>query len=62
MTGIKVNEELDHIIEILRYELLSATKESSFCSALVVELSQRLDYYIVLAQQEMHHEMRDKMK
>lgn len=57
-TGKRVSEQLDHIIEHLRYELMNATKERSFCSASVVELSQRLDYYIVLAQQEMRHKMK----
>ncbi|OWA36105.1 hypothetical protein B9G55_09610 [Saccharibacillus sp. O16] len=47
------NEEpLNSTIEHLRHELLKITQHKSFCDRDVVELSQRLDAYIVLAQRQ----------
>ncbi|MCQ4088081.1 aspartyl-phosphate phosphatase Spo0E family protein [Saccharibacillus sp. JS10] len=47
------NEEpLYSMIERLRQELLKITEHKSFCDRDVVELSQRLDTYIVLAQRQ----------
>lgn len=47
------NEEpLNNKIEHLRHELLMITQHKSFCDRDVVELSQRLDAYIVLAQRQ----------
>lgn len=47
------NEEpLYTMIEHLRHELLKITEHKSFCDRDVVELSQRLDAYIVLAQRQ----------
>nr|WP_157060061.1 aspartyl-phosphate phosphatase Spo0E family protein [Saccharibacillus kuerlensis] len=40
------------MIEHLRHELLKITEHKSFCDRDVVELSQRLDAYIVLAQRQ----------
>ena len=47
------NEEpLYTMIEHLRHELLKITEHKSFCDRDVVELSQQLDAYIVLAQRQ----------
>lgn len=45
-------EPLYTMIEYLRQELLKITEHKSFCDRDVVELSQRLDAYIVLAQRQ----------
>lgn len=45
-------EPLNAMIESLRHELLKITEHKSFCDRDVVELSQRLDAYIVLAQRQ----------
>ncbi|GGN93543.1 hypothetical protein GCM10010969_07410 [Saccharibacillus kuerlensis] len=45
-------EPLYTMIEHLRHELLKITEHKSFCDRDVVELSQRLDAYIVLAQRQ----------
>ncbi|MNJ33085.1 Spo0E like sporulation regulatory protein [compost metagenome] len=49
----KVSGELMDTIENLRSELMNAAGNSSFSSETVLELSQRLDKYIVLAQNQM---------
>lgn len=49
----RVNEELLIIIESLRYELAALAGDRDFTSANVLELSQRLDKYIVMAQHQM---------
>lgn len=57
MTALAYNsyrneEPLYTMIERLRHELLKITEHKSFCDRDVVELSQRLDAYIVLAQRQ----------
>ncbi|AWB46785.1 aspartyl-phosphate phosphatase Spo0E family protein [Paenibacillus sp. CAA11] len=49
----KVNEDLLATIERLRSELVALSADRSFSSDSVLELSQRLDKYIVLAQRQM---------
>ncbi|MEF2966180.1 aspartyl-phosphate phosphatase Spo0E family protein [Paenibacillus sp. M1] len=49
----KVSLELTEMIERLRSELMVAAEDNSFNSEAVVELSQRLDHYIVMAQNQM---------
>ncbi|WP_068614194.1 aspartyl-phosphate phosphatase Spo0E family protein [Paenibacillus tuaregi] len=49
----RVNEELLALIENLRYELAAMAGDRDFTSANVLELSQRLDKYIVMAQHQM---------
>ncbi|ANS76905.1 hypothetical protein AWM70_21895 [Paenibacillus yonginensis] len=49
----RINEELNNIIENLRRELVEVSATSGFTSEIVLELSQRLDKYIVLAQKQM---------
>lgn len=49
----KVSGELMDMIEHLRCELMNAAEREDFNSAAVVELSQRLDQYIVMAQNQM---------
>ncbi|MNR17934.1 Spo0E like sporulation regulatory protein [compost metagenome] len=51
--GSRVNEELLTIIENLRYELAAMAGERDFTNPHVLELSQRLDKYIVMAQHQM---------
>ncbi|WP_410770867.1 aspartyl-phosphate phosphatase Spo0E family protein [Fontibacillus sp. BL9] len=49
----KVSGELKEMIELLRSELVIAAEHDNFNSDTVVELSQRLDQYIVMAQNQM---------
>lgn len=49
----KVNDELVDMIEHLRSELMNAVQHDNFSSEVVLELSQRLDQYIVMAQNQM---------
>lgn len=49
----KVSGELMDTIENLRLELMNAAENSNFSSETVLELSQRLDKYIVQAQNQM---------
>ncbi|MFD3261432.1 aspartyl-phosphate phosphatase Spo0E family protein [Paenibacillus lentus] len=49
----KVSGELMNTIESLRSELMNAAENSNFSSETVLELSQRLDKYIVQAQNQM---------
>ncbi|WP_247681941.1 aspartyl-phosphate phosphatase Spo0E family protein [Paenibacillus sp. Marseille-P2973] len=49
----KVSGELMDMIEHLRSELMNAAEQEDFNSVTVVELSQRLDQYIVMAQNQM---------
>lgn len=49
----KVSGELMDMIERLRSELMDAAEQGSFNSDTVVQLSQRLDQYIVMAQNQM---------
>ncbi len=49
----KVCGELMDKIEHLRSELMNAAEREDFNSVTVVELSQRLDQYIVMAQNQM---------
>ncbi|GAA0134610.1 hypothetical protein YSY43_14500 [Paenibacillus sp. YSY-4.3] len=49
----KVSGELMDTIENLRAELMNAAGNSNFSSETVLELSQRLDKYIVQAQNQM---------
>ncbi|GGA32625.1 aspartyl-phosphate phosphatase Spo0E family protein [Paenibacillus physcomitrellae] len=49
----RINEELNSIIESLRQELVEVSATSGFTSEIVLEISQRLDKYIVLAQKQM---------
>ncbi|WP_074048599.1 aspartyl-phosphate phosphatase Spo0E family protein [Paenibacillus ihumii] len=49
----KVSGELMNTIENLRSELMNAAGSSNFSSKTVLELSQRLDKYIVQAQNQM---------
>ncbi|MGZ7443358.1 aspartyl-phosphate phosphatase Spo0E family protein [Paenibacillus sp. TH7-28] len=49
----KVSNELKATIEHLRSELMNAVVEDNFSSGAILELSQRLDHYIVMAQNQM---------
>ncbi|MNP60972.1 Spo0E like sporulation regulatory protein [compost metagenome] len=49
----KVSSELLVTIEHLRSELIIAAEDGDFSNDTVLELSQRLDKYIVLAQTQM---------
>ncbi len=49
----KVNNELLVTIEHLRSELILAAEDGDFSNDTVLELSQRLDKYIVQAQNQM---------
>ncbi|MNJ79140.1 Spo0E like sporulation regulatory protein [compost metagenome] len=49
----KVSSELLVTIEHLRSELIIAAEDGNFSNDTVLELSQRLDKYIVLAQTQM---------
>lgn len=49
----KISNELSDMIEQLRAQLVHAAEHNGFCSDIVIELSQRLDTYIVMAQHEM---------
>lgn len=49
----KVSNDLKATIEHLRAELMNAATQDNFSSGTVLELSQRLDQYIVLAQNQM---------
>ncbi|WP_334074719.1 MULTISPECIES: aspartyl-phosphate phosphatase Spo0E family protein [Paenibacillus] len=49
----RVSAELLDKIEHLRAELMHVADQTNFSSEAVVELSQRLDHYIVLAQTQM---------
>lgn len=49
----KVNDELVDMIEHLRFELMKAVEHDNFSSDVVLELSQKLDQYIVMAQTQM---------
>lgn len=49
----KVSNDLKATIEHLRLELMNAATQDNFSSGTVLELSQRLDRYIVLAQSQM---------
>ncbi|MGG6313120.1 aspartyl-phosphate phosphatase Spo0E family protein [Paenibacillus macerans] len=49
----KINNDLKATIEHLRLELMNAVVEDNFSSGTVLELSQRLDQYIVQAQNQM---------
>lgn len=51
--GSKISNELSDMIEQLRAQLVHAAEHNGFCSEIVIELSQRLDTYIVMAQHEM---------
>ncbi|GIO45219.1 MULTISPECIES: aspartyl-phosphate phosphatase Spo0E family protein [Paenibacillus] len=53
VTKAKVSNELSDMIEQLRAQLVHAAEHNGFCSDIVIELSQRLDTYIVMAQHEM---------
>lgn len=55
----KISAELLDKIEHLRAELMHAADETNFNSEAVVELSQRLDHYIVLAQTQMLGKLTD---
>lgn len=60
LTGARVNEEdLFDVIEMLRSELLTAASQRSLTDHAVVELSERLDLYIVQAQERMLEKRRD---
>jgi hypothetical protein len=52
----RIGEELNLIIESLRKELVEVSATSGFTSEIVLEISQRLDKYIVLAQRQMRSE------
>lgn len=49
----KVSSDLKATIENLRLELMNAATQDNFSSGTVLELSQRLDRYIVMAQSQM---------
>ncbi|WP_223067047.1 aspartyl-phosphate phosphatase Spo0E family protein [Paenibacillus caui] len=49
----RINEDLHDTIENLRRELVEVSSTSGFTSEIVLELSQRLDKYLVLAQRQM---------
>ncbi|MNE19947.1 Spo0E like sporulation regulatory protein [compost metagenome] len=49
----KISSELQVTIEHLRSELINAAGDANFSSDAVLELSQRLDKYIVMAQTQM---------
>ncbi|MBU5673527.1 aspartyl-phosphate phosphatase Spo0E family protein [Paenibacillus brevis] len=53
VTKAKISNELSDMIEQLRAQLVHAAEHNGFCSDIVIELSQRLDTYIVMAQHEM---------
>lgn len=53
----RISEDLHNTIEQLRQELVQVSSTSGFTSEVVLELSQRLDKYIVLAQHQMKREM-----
>lgn len=53
VTKAKVSNELSDMIEQLRAQLVHAAEDNGFSSDIVIELSQRLDAYIVMAQHEM---------
>ncbi|WP_086074716.1 aspartyl-phosphate phosphatase Spo0E family protein [Paenibacillus camerounensis] len=53
-------DELFLTIESLRSELLEVAQERSLSDHMVVELSQRLDGYIVLAQNKMMESLRSR--
>lgn len=55
-------DELFITIESLRSELLEVAQERSLSDHTVVELSQRLDGYIVLAQNKMMESLRSRQK
>ncbi|MFD1177431.1 aspartyl-phosphate phosphatase Spo0E family protein [Paenibacillus puldeungensis] len=49
----RISNDLKATIEHLRSELMSAATGNNFNSGTILELSQRLDQYIVLAQNQM---------
>ncbi|MBY0009345.1 aspartyl-phosphate phosphatase Spo0E family protein [Paenibacillus typhae] len=55
-------DELFLTIESLRSELLEVAQERSLSDHMVVELSQRLDGYIVMAQNKMMEGLRSRQK
>lgn len=52
-TNNKISNDLKATIEHLRLELMNAATQDNFSSGTVLELSQRLDQYIVMAQSQM---------
>ena len=49
-TNNKISNDLKATIEHLRLELMNAATQDNFSSGTILELSQRLDQYIVMAQ------------
>ncbi|MBW4838453.1 MAG: aspartyl-phosphate phosphatase Spo0E family protein [Paenibacillaceae bacterium] len=49
----KISNDLKATIEHLRLELMNAATQDNFSSGTILELSQRLDQYIVMAQSQM---------
>lgn len=52
----RISEDLHDTIEQMRQELIDMSTISGFSSENVLELSQRLDKYIVLAQRQMRRD------
>ncbi|WP_068782802.1 aspartyl-phosphate phosphatase Spo0E family protein [Paenibacillus phocaensis] len=52
-TNNKISSDLKATIEHLRLELMNAATQDNFSSGTILELSQRLDQYIVMAQSQM---------
>lgn len=52
-TNNKISKDLKATIEHLRLELMNAATQDNFSSGTILELSQRLDQYIVMAQSQM---------
>ncbi|EOS54771.1 MULTISPECIES: aspartyl-phosphate phosphatase Spo0E family protein [Paenibacillus] len=52
-TNNKISNDLKATIEHLRMELMNAATQDDFSSGTILELSQRLDQYIVMAQSQM---------
>ncbi|GIP49882.1 Spo0E like sporulation regulatory protein [compost metagenome] len=52
-TNNKISNDLKATIEHLRLELMNAATQDNFSSGTILELSQRLDQYIVMAQSQM---------
>lgn len=49
----KISNDLKATIEHLRMELMNAATQDNFSSGAILEISQRLDQYIVMAQSQM---------
>ncbi|CAM4311330.1 aspartyl-phosphate phosphatase Spo0E family protein [Paenibacillus phoenicis] len=52
-TNNKISNDLKATIEHLRTELMNAATQDNFSSGAILEISQRLDQYIVMAQSQM---------